>query len=74
MKIINMSDINNNIVNNLINDYEENSDVVMAEYLSSKKVPHGLTFEDAFEIYIDLMKRVEGDEFYTIKEGEKIEL
>jgi len=69
-----MSDINNNIVNSLIKDYEENSEVVMAEYLADKKVPWGLTFEDAFEMYIELMKRVEGDEFYTIKEGEKIEL
>jgi len=69
-----MTEANNNIVNSLIKDYIKNSDVVMAEYLASKKVPHGLTFEDAFEIYIELMKQANGDEFYTIKEGEIIDL
>jgi hypothetical protein len=45
----------------------------MAEFLASE-FPKGLSFEEAFETYILCMKMVEGDEFYAIKEGKKIEL
>lgn len=34
----------------------------------------GLTLEEAFELYIAAMKKIEGDEFFRIAEGEKIEL
>ncbi len=58
----------------LIKDYIENSEVCMAEYLASEKVPQGMTFEEAFNIYISCMKQVEGDKFFVEKEGEMIEL
>ena len=58
----------------LIKDYIENSEVCMAEYLVSKEVPQGMTFEEVFNIYINCMKQVEGDKFFVEKEGEMIEL
>jgi len=58
----------------LINEYLDESEVCMAEFLAWKKVPAGMTFEEAFETYIRVMKAVEGDKFYTIKEGETFEL
>ena len=57
----------------IINGYINNG-VCMAEYLASEYVPANLTYEDAFEVYITMMKTIEGDQFYTIKEGETIEL
>ena len=59
---------------NLIKDYIENSEVCMAEYLASKEVPQGMTFEEVFNTYINCMKEVEGDKFFVEKEGEMIEL
>ena len=58
----------------LIKDYYANSEVCMAEYLASEEVPQGMTFEDAFNTYINCMKEVEGDKFFVEKEGEMIEL
>ena len=58
----------------ILKDYFNKSEVVMEEYLAQKKVPLGLTFEDVFEMYINLMKGANNDEFYVIKEGERIEL
>lgn len=57
----------------IINGYLNNG-ICMAEYLASEPVPSYLTYEDAFEVYIAMMKNIEGDEFYTIKEGETIQL
>ncbi len=57
----------------VIDKYYAESEVCMAEFLASE-FPKGLSFEEAFETYILCMKMVEGDEFYTIKEGKKIEL
>ena len=60
----------------LLNKYMDGS-VCMAEFLASEPIPEGpitYTFEDIFEIYIRLMKDINGDRFYTIKEGELIEL
>ncbi len=57
----------------LLSTYED-SEVCMAETLASEVVPAGVSYEEAFEIYIEAMKRVEGDTFYAIKDGEKIEL
>lgn len=58
----------------LTKDYIANSEVCMAEYLASKEVPQGFTFEEVFNIYINCMKQVEGDKFFVEKEGEMIEL
>ena len=57
----------------LIEKYHAESEVCMAEFLASE-FPKALSFEEAFEVYILCMKRVEGDKFFTIKEGEQIEL
>jgi len=54
--------------------YLDESEVCMAELLADTPVPEGLTIEQAFELYVALMKWSDGDEFYTIKEGEKITL
>ena len=54
-----------NMTKELIKDYIENSEVCMAEYLASKEVPQGITFEDAFNTYINCMKQVEGDKFFV---------
>ena len=61
------------LVNDIIDIYADN-DLCMAEILADVAVPDGLTYEEAFEVYIEAMKRADGDEFYTIKEGEKYEL
>ena len=45
-----------------------------AEFLATEEVPAGTTYEEAFKTYIELMKQVEGDQFFTIKEQERIEL
>ena len=60
----------------LLDEYINLNGVCMAEYLAGKLVPieATLTFEEVFEIYIRLMKEANGDRFYTIKEGELIEL
>ena len=62
------------IYKKLINEYIDESEVVMAEFLAWKKVPRGMTFEDAFEMYIRAMKEATGDQFYVVKEGETEEL
>lgn len=68
-----VKNLKNQRVAELLSTYED-SEVCMAETLASEVVPVGTTYEEAFEIYIEAMKRVEGDSFYTIKDGEKIEL
>lgn len=64
------------IVRNLLDTYRIYSEVCMAEFLASEDVNQFVdcSFEDAFEIYMECMKIVEGDKFYTVKEGETIEL
>lgn len=62
------------IVKKLVHKYITDSEVVMGEFLASEKVQRGLTYEQAFEIYISCMKIVEEDKFYTIKENKTIEL
>lgn len=54
--------------------YLQESEVCMAELLATLEVPTGMTFEEAFGMYIALMKWSDGDKFYTIKEEERIEL
>lgn len=52
--------------------YTEN-DICMSELLAS--IPaDGLTIEEAFELYMQAMKWSDGDRFFTIADGEKIEL
>ena len=62
------------ILRGLVKDYAEKSEVVMAEYLAWRKVPEGLSYEDAFELYIAAMKQANGDRFFAIKGRKKIEL
>ena len=57
----------------LIADYHQ-QDVCAAEFLADKEVPEGMTFEQAFELYIEVMKTVEGDRFTVTKENETFEL
>ena len=61
------------VANQIIDKYYAESEVCMAEFLAWEK-PKGLTYEEAFEVYILCMKMVEGDEFYRIVEGIKEEL
>lgn len=63
-----------NIVEELCQEYVADSEVVMGEFLAWKKVPEGMTFEQAFEAYIGCMKAANDDRFFVIKEGETIEL
>lgn len=54
--------------------YITESEVCMAELLADLTIPAGVSFEDAFELYVALMKWSDGDEFYVVKEDERIEL
>ena len=47
----------------VIAEYIKDSEVVMAELLASKKAD-GLTIEEAFKLYIECMKRANGDRFF----------
>lgn len=58
----------------LVRDYVANSDVVIAEYLASKRVPAGTSYEEAFKIYVECMKRANGDRFFVMKEGNMEEI
>ena len=58
----------------LLDTYIKESDVYIAEFLASEIVPPDTSFEEAFRLYIDAMKRAEGDRFWTQKENETIEL
>jgi len=58
----------------ILNTYRVESEVVMAEFLESEEVPKNTTIAEAFRLYIEAMKRVNGDKFYVIKEGIKEEL
>lgn len=61
-------------VSDIIKTYITDSDVCMAETLAFEKVPSGMTYEEAFKAYIKAMKEVEKDRFFTVKDGETIEL
>ena len=56
----------------IIDEYINESEVVMGEFLAQKEVPQGMTFEEAFETYIECMEQANGDRFFAIKEGETI--
>ena len=53
----------------LIADYRF-QDVCAAEVLADTEVPAGMDFEKAFELYVEVMKIVEGDTFTVTKEGQ----
>lgn len=55
-------------------EYEQDSDVCAAEFLAGKAVPAGVSFEEAFQAYIAMMKTIEGDRFVQIREKEIVEL
>ena len=57
------------MLNELIKEYTTDSEVCMGEFLAYKKVPQGMTFEQAFEMYIKCMNMVEGDEFFVKQEN-----
>jgi hypothetical protein len=61
-------------LNSILNTYRLESEIVMAEFLESEKVPKNTTIAEAFRLYVEAMKRVNGDEFYVIKEGIKEEI
>ena len=50
-----------------------NSDVCIGETLDHISA-NGLSLEQAFKLYIEAMNKFEGDEFYKIADGEKINL
>lgn len=52
----------------LVTDYRF-QDVCAAEFLAGEKVPEGMTFEQAFELYVEVMKTVEGDRFAVTRKG-----
>ncbi len=61
------------IIDNLTKKYRD-SDVCAAEFLAGETVPLGMTYEESFEIYVAMMKKIEWDKFYVIKEGQTIQL
>ena len=56
-------------INEIIRKFREDSEVCMAEFLTSENVPANLTFEEAFFVYMSCMNKIEGDNFYTVKEN-----
>lgn len=42
------------------------------DFLASEKVPAGMTFEEAFELYVGLMQTVEADRFIHIRDTNDI--
>lgn len=58
----------------LLDAYRNDNDLCCAEFLATEKVPEGMSFEQAFQLYISMMKTVEGDRFLQIREKEIITL
>lgn len=58
----------------LLNEYYNESEVCMGEFLAWKKVPHDMTYEEAFRMYMNMMNVVEGDHFYQVADGQEIAL
>ena len=50
----------------LVKKYME-QDNCCFDFLASEKVPSGLTYEEAFEIYVGMMQMVEADRFIHIR-------
>ena len=58
----------------LYDTYIIESDVCMGEFLANECVPPNTTFEEAFHLYVDAMKKSEGDKFWVQIEEEVKEL
>lgn len=57
----------------LFNTYLNNG-LVIEEMLASEEVAPHLTYAEAFEVYIDMMKTLGNAEYYTVQEGRTITL
>ena len=62
-----------NEIERKIYDEFSNSDVCMGELLADIEVPAGMTFEDAFLLYVKIMNNVEQDRFFRIAEEDLLE-
>lgn len=51
-------------------DIYNKEDICIADLLADVKVPKGISYEQAFEIYIQLLKMIEKDNFYRIADNE----
>lgn len=51
-------------------DIYNREDICIADLLANIKVPKGTSYEQAFEIYIQLLKMIENDNFYRIADNE----
>lgn len=51
-------------------DIYNREDICIADLLANIKVPKGISYEQAFEIYIQLLKMIENDNFYRIADNE----
>lgn len=69
-----MTDKAKKILGRIKEMYLSESEVVMGEFLADVNVSDNLTFEDAFEIYVEAMKWANDDRFIQIAEGKVIEL
>lgn len=60
-------------IKNILNEYKGES-VCMAELLATQKVPAGMTFEQAFNTYMEAMAMTEGDKFiHQRSSGDSVE-
>lgn len=60
-----------NEISILVKKYME-QDNCCFDFLANEKVPSGLTYEEAFEIYIGMMQMVEADRFIHIRGNDDI--
>lgn len=51
-------------------DIYNREDICIADLLANIKVPKETSYEQAFEIYIQLLKMIENDNFYRIADNE----
>lgn len=58
-----------NIVKNIVQKYINESDVCMAKLLANEPVPQGMSFEDAFLVYVECMKHIDKDRFTVTREN-----
>lgn len=51
-------------------DIYNKEDICIADLLANIEVPKRISYEQAFEIYIQLLKMIEKDNFYRIVDNE----
>ena len=68
------NDSSKSISEKLIEEYNNDCDECISEFLASKEVPQGISFEEAFKTYIECMNKIESEEFFCVKEGEATRL